>query len=263
MNVEIVVNPLMEHHAVYAAAMREGLRRHGVAVTVRTPDALREADVSIAWGWRLAGPLCGAGSRVLVMERGYIGDRMRWTSLGWNGLNGRATFPAVDNAAHRLAWHFPGVIRPVNMRGEYVLLIGQVEGDAALGDLDVRRWYAETTARAAELFGLPVKFRPHPLGDSKPVTGAETLEGDLAAALDGAALVVTWNSTVGVESVLRGKPTVAMDAGSMALPVADTDLRINVPLGRDAWASRLAWCQWSIEEIRNGYAWDVVRGGAQ
>lgn len=262
MNLDIVVNPMLDHHATYASALADGARRHGVEVRIVDALGAAQADVVACWGWRLGEPLRAAGKRVLVMERGYIGDRMRWTSLGWNGLNGRAMFYPFDDRSRFWRYH-ADQMRPINLRGDYVLLIGQVEGDAALDGVDIRAWYDETARRAAERFRLPVRFRPHPLAADTVVPGVQSIGGDLAHALDGAALVVTWNSTVGVEALLRGKPTVAMDRGSMASTVAVQDLRIELPINREAWAERLAWYQWTLDELRNGYAWDVVRMGAE
>ena len=37
------------------------------------------------------------------MERAYISDRFTWTSLGFDGLNGRAKFPQINDARRPLA----------------------------------------------------------------------------------------------------------------------------------------------------------------
>lgn len=79
--------------------------------------------------------------------------------------------------------------------------------------------------QAADVYGLPVRFRPHPMeqrrrGFLRQVHGCETDRGPLADSLAGATVVVTWNSNTGVDALLAGKPTVAMGEGSMAAPVA-------------------------------------------
>jgi len=73
------------------------------------------------------------GRDVLVMERGYIGDRTHWTSLGWNGLNGRARVPlAPADGGARFERNYSRLMHPYNPAGHYALIIGQVPGDASL-----------------------------------------------------------------------------------------------------------------------------------
>ncbi len=55
-------------------------------------------------------------------------------------------------------------------------------------------------------------------------------------ALAGARAVITFNSNTGVEAVLAGKPTVAIDEGSMAWPVTAHEI-IDYPKE----PNRLTW----------------------
>lgn len=249
----IVARPGAEHQERHAAALAAGLAAHGVRTALTGSVEAAQAQHVACWGWRTGARLRERGHDVLVMERGYIGDRFAWTSLGWNGLNGLAAFERPDDSGARFREHFDGMLKPWNPAGDYVLLIGQVPGDASLRGRDLSGWYAK---QAAIDWRRPVRFRPHPVavqrGIAKPVAGAETMGGPLADALAGAAWVVTYNSNTGVESLLAGKPTHVDDRGSMAWGATN----------REAWAHGLAWCQWSIDEIRSGAAWDVVRKAA-
>ena len=133
-------------HREYRDALVVGLRRHGAL----------SLDAVACWGWRRGQLFKRRRKRVLVLERGYIGDRFYWTSIGLDGLNGRATFPEYpDDGGARFARM--GSLAPWNPDGSYVLLIGQVRGDAALAGRDLDPWYADTAKRAAALYGLPVR----------------------------------------------------------------------------------------------------------
>lgn len=241
--------------------MQAGLARHGVPVERFDGGYIPSADVVCCWGWRNGKVYRASERQVLVAERGYVGDRFAWTSLGWNGLNGRATFPTGDG----LRWekHFAGLIQPWKSGGEYVLLAGQVEGDQSLAGVNIKSWYAEAAA-AMTAYGLPVYFRPHPeavrRGQQTHVKGAPVLRGSLADALSGAAVVVTYNSNTGVDAVLAGVPTVACDRGSMAWDVTGHEIGETVTPDRTEWAHRIAWAQWEMSEIADGTAWDAVRG---
>lgn len=259
----IVAGPSV-HQQEAKNALRCGLLSHGIAVDVHDRCAsvpARQRFVA-CWGWHGGVGLRRLGHEVLVTERGYIGDRFAWTSLGWNGLNGRADAPTPDDPS-RFRQHFGHLMRPWNPTGGYVLLIGQVPGDAALQGRSLLGWYEQSAKQAAALWGLPVRFRPHPQallrGFKEPVKGAPVIEAPLARALEGARAVITWNSNTAVESVLAGKPTIAFDAGSMAYAVAahTIDDRPDEP-DRETWASHIAWRQWTLDEIRSGYALEVV-----
>lgn len=195
---------------------------------------------------------------VLVMERGYIGDRFSWYSLGWNGLNGNATFPDKDEPS-RFREHFS--MRPWKEGGDYVLLIGQVPGDMSIHAVAINHWYRRTAEEAKKALGLPVFFREHPVAVKRHlrvmVPKVEKIGGDLLGAFEGARCVVTYNSNTAVEAVLAGIPSVTADRGSMAWEVTSHDFNLVKP-DREAWASRLAWCQWTLEEMANGTAWEHV-----
>lgn len=256
MKIDIVVAPELAHQIQFANHFKDGLDNfEGVEARIVREGAVIEGDVVVCWGWRLGAQF--AGKPTLIAERGYLGDRMHWTSLGWNGLNGRARVPHRQDRARYLRL-FPKLIQPwKGLRDGYPLIIGQVAGDASLFGLDLATWY-ERQARRFE----GACFRPHPLSiernEVKPVLGARLLRGTLAEALDGAAFVVTWNSNAGVESVLYGIPTIAQDVGSMAYDVASHTTPVDAEPDREAWVANLSWRQWSATEVQSGDAWRHV-----
>ncbi len=249
----------MPHQREHADALCAGLARHGIATEQYPEHVLPPGEIVACWGWRIGEPLRAQGKRVLVMERGYI-DRMRWCSLGWNGLNGRAERHWVTVKGRGSAFY--SRVRPWKPEGRYVLIIGQVSGDAAVKHFVLSEWYAECVRECAR-FGLPIKFRPHPVavsfGQTDRVAGAETIFGDLQQALSGAAAVVTLNSNTGVDALLAGKPTITRDAGSMAWPVAAHDWTIQPEPYRWAWIDALASAQFTLDELRSGLAWEIVK----
>lgn len=240
------------HQGQHRAALEAGLRALGVSDF--------GPRVIVAWGWRQAAEYRRAGWDVLVFERGYIGDRLgRYTSIGWNGLNGHAEWPKYpdDGGARFRACGFS--LAPWKAGGAYTLLCGQVRTDAAVRGTDMQRWYERSAEDARAAYGLPVRFRPHPgeikRGIAQPVRGCETDRGPLADSLAGAAHVITYNSNTATDALLAGCDTVAVDTGSMSYGVSGAT--IGEPCKRDlreAWAHALAWKQWTLEEIASGKA---------
>jgi hypothetical protein len=251
--ITILASPRAPHQVIHATAMAAGLLRHGLRTTIthRAPRTGPD-DTVICWGWRHGQEHHGRGAQVLVMERGYIGDRFNWTSLAWNGLNNRGEFPIVEDSGERFRRYFDGTLKPWNPEGEYTLICGQVPGDMSLQGRDLHKWYEAQAERHS-----PVFFRPHPLAHRretvKAVRGAPFLNGRLEDALERAALVVTWNSNAGVDALLAGKPTHVEDLGGMAYGIDETT--------RERWAHRLAWRQFTLEEMTSGLAWEVANRG--
>lgn len=244
-------------------AMDAGLRRHGIEI-VGAGDAT--ADFAVCWSWRTGKRIRSQGfdRPILVMERGYVGDRMKvWTSLGWDELNGRARFPVAQDNGERFWKHHGHLVREWEIFDGYWLVIGQVIGDTALTMVDFPAWVLDTIDEL-DRQGRDVRFRPHPeavrRGQTISVPDYMRVGGTLADAFSGAACVVTWNSNTGVEAVLAGIPTITMDEGAMAWPV--TSHSISHPLvtpDRNEWFRDMAWTQWTLDEISSGSAWEVVK----
>lgn len=234
----------------------EGLQRRGWQTQMSfTADP---CDLLVCWGVRRQADIARqktVGGEVCILERGYLGDRFAWTSVSFGGgLNGRGEFRGPYGDASRFERHFSHLLRAWRTDPSgYALLIGQVPGDMSIRGVDIGRWYHETHD-ALVVAGWRVLFRPHPLAGRyrQQFAGLSTVEGSLSEALAGAALCVTFNSNTGVEAVLAGVPTLAMDRGSMAWDMAGHAVGQVVTPDRADWARRLAWRQWSLDEIRSG-----------
>lgn len=256
------------HQKAHATAMADGLKRHGIEVSLFRTKPDDDADFIATWGWRTGKMHRAAGREVLVMERGYIGDRFAWTSLGWNGLNGRATWADdSDKSSERFDNHFGHLVKHWRTHGNgYALIVGQVPGDMSLDGVNMGAWYL----RALEVMrarGYEVKFRAHPEAERRGLLAGGVLadlklSGSLEDALSGAAVVVTMNSNTGVDAALAGAPTIACDHGAMAWPVVakGIDAELVTP-DRTDWLRRLAWRQFALEEIASGDAWEHIKSG--
>lgn len=255
MRFSVVANTRAQHQVGHQQALAEGLRKFGVDPVI-TSSAHPSIKYVACWGWRLGAALRQQGHEVLVMERGYLGDRFMWTSLGWNGLNGYAEFPAHPESGRFNQHHKMRPWRETD--GKYVVVMGQVPGDASLRGRNMVPWYESVAVMAADAYGLPVLFRNHPVAAQKghnirPRHTAPAA-GTMEDVLKDAHVVITYNSNSAVDSVLAGVPTVTMDRGSMAWDVTGHNIGELVKPDRAAWAEQLAWKQWTIDEITSGEA---------
>lgn len=243
------------HQQYHARAIEAGLRRHGIEVAYGQWNQPEPGDFSVCWG--IKQPELFKAGPVLVLERGHVGDRLAYASAGWDGLGRRGRYPSATDGGARWRARYGMLMEPWRreISTAYALLLGQVEGDAALYDLDLPGWLQRTTKELVSL-GWEVRFRPHPLGPIAAPPGSRRITGRLLDNLAGAGLCVTFNSTAAVEAVLSGIPVVSTDPGAMSWPVSGHDL--HGPLvrpAREAWAWDLAWTQWTVEELASGEAW--------
>lgn len=238
--------------------LKEGIER--VGDTVEITRRMNDADLHVFWGLRRqhGKTALRAGKRCLVVERAYLGDRMKWRGMGFDGLNGLAEFPTDGVSSERWNRLWRDQVKPWKDGGEYALIMGQCPGDAALYGKDPYQWANEIIPKAREVFG-DVYFRHHPSAAKNKVS-CDVLKGDLGHALDKARVVITYSSNSAVDAVMAGTPAISMHEGSMAWDVTTHDLDSPLYRGdRDEWGRKLAYSQWHPAELKIGEAWKHLR----
>src|SRR5690606_9411713 len=148
------------HQNIRCDALLAGLRAAGIphAYSKGATLPVRTQKVAV-WGWKWGKYWRDQGKDVLVMEMGYIGDRTRYNSLGWNGLNGYAQFAEYPKDGGKRFREHGGVIHPWRGDNEKpVLLLGQVPTDQSLQGENIEEIYN----RWMKKIDRPVVFRQHP-----------------------------------------------------------------------------------------------------
>lgn len=247
----------LTHQIYWGREFGAGLRKHGWEVAILDRNSGREipkCDLLVLWGIRNQDAIKrqkGRGDEVCILERGYIGDRFAWSSVSFGGgLNGRGIYHGPLDDPSRWQKHFSHLMKPWtdNATG-YALIMGQVPGDTAVKNVDLPRFYRQA-ADALTAKWMQTRFRDHPRFHNKP----KPIANDLA----GAKCVVTWNSNSGVDAVLAGVPTITMDIGAMAWDVTGHEFAMPPKPDRTAWANAIAWKQWTLEEMKSGYCWEMI-----
>lgn len=249
-----------KHQCIHAVAMAEGLRRHDIIVELFEDNPPCHFDFLVFWGWRKARIWSERGYKCLIMERGYIGDRFAWTSLGWNGLNGNASFNAAADTGGRFNAYYGDLVEPWRDQSGPAVIMSQVAGDMSLIGIDYYNWLNETYVALKQL-GHDVYLRKHPLTrPTQKFPNIPIMEGTLNGALDNAGFIVTYNSNSGVDSVIRGVPAISLNRGSIAYPVTSHDLTNPIiKPNREQWLIDLSWRQWSLDEIKSGLVWEYIK----
>lgn len=203
------------------------------------------------------GCLAGYSIPLLVLDCGYFQraggpeDETGYNQLGLGGLN---WVPEIEAPSDRFDAHRLALTERVQGRGKFALLLGQVPGDSQhhLSEIRLNAWLAE---RGAELMacGYKLFYRPHPKHtiSSGPLR-AHTIvvrpqDESLAQSLSRVSVVVTYNSTAGIEALMAGIPVVCSPTAHYWLVCG---LQSNEALLRHL--HRLAWTQWTCAELRTG-----------
>lgn len=119
--------------------------------------------------------------------------------------------------------------------GHRVLLCGQTETYSPMY-ATLNDWYQTVNA---------THFRQHPRGTNPTGLPSMTDWADVGR-------VVTLNSSIGVQSVMMGIPTVTMDDGAMAWDVSSHNPEVQKTPDRRRWLRWLSWTQWRHDEIAEG-----------
>lgn len=237
-------------------AVVAGFKKHGDNVVVDTMFN-PSADFMLSWGLNRS-PIqtCIKNKKnFLLLERGYVGDRFRFTSFGINGLNGLADFNTDNVPSDRWDKYFGHIMKPWRPAGGYALIAGQIPFDSALYGLDFWAWVEEMGNLAKKYYDR-VYFRNHPAYKREIKTTLPLEEKGMLPPK----LVITYSSNYAVDSVIRGVPTMSCFPGSMAWDV--TSHSFDEPLfkgDRTEWSHKLAYCQWLNEEFESGEAWEHLR----
>lgn len=235
-------------HECFAA----GFAARGYDVRTAFPPKLQENDVIAVWNrngpqdvW--AGRFEDAGARAVVAENGYIGKG--FYALALHQHNGAGTWPVGD--AQR--WQSFGIkLKPWRKRGRHILVLPQ-RGVGPLGVAMPRGWLKSVTDRLLKVTDRPIKVRPHPGKDKRP------LEPDLADCW----CCVTWASGAGIKALAAGVPVVHELPQWIGAPAASRSLAsIEDPYTGDRLSmfERLAWAQWTLDEIKSGEAFAHILG---
>ena len=262
-------------------ALWEGLKAAGCNPVIRSASSYlqgqveRNLDAVAVCGQRSAEGLitrdyAAKGIPSIILDLGYVrraslGNDAGFFQLSIGHLGWLPTGPCPLDRWRALGVPFPTYVpKP---KTAPVLICGQVEGDASHG-LSVEtlaRHYRALVARYGACGTRPILFKPHPLSDRlKGGYGEDAVVvGDIRAAVEKAGLVVSYGSTAGLDAILAGTPASvvgpAIYAGIASRPGDPGEGVFPSPFALRGFLSRLAYAQWTLEEIASGQAIRFLR----
>lgn len=131
------------------------------------------------------------------------------------------------------------------------------------GQPSPEEWVKQTIATIKKYSSRPIEVRLKP-NRTERVTD-KTIQAALA---DDVHCLVTYNSIAAVEALMEGKPAIVLGPNA-AQTICEQNLRnIDNPFmpdreTTDAFFAHLAYCQFDVHELRNGYAWRTVNESSE
>ena len=229
-------SPTIGWHVDFANKVCDGLRAIGVKHHVTQSRTRVNDGLAILLGTSSFKAV--ENGPYLLVDRCSFGDTNKWVTLVRDG-HGRRGDHRVPHGTPAYRWEWMEDVTGVKLQpwhgGSKRVLCGQTETWSPHYPT-LEDWYATASA---------THFRPHPAG-ANPTGLPETRKWSDAG------LAITLNSSVAVDAVLAGVPTVTMDEGSMAWDVTGHTPDEILKPARLPWLHWLAWTQWSHDEIREG-----------
>lgn len=217
-----------------------GLKKHGYEVKRGLPSQSEPCDLLLTWNRKAdANQAIRYADRVLVIENPSWGDWFpgQWVHMArdLHNTNGKWDYHGperFDNLGATLHdWR--------NSHGPALILAQRGIGSAPVA---MPSGWAESAA--ARYPGS--RIRKHP-GRSKH------LMTPLMVDLIGVSKVITWASAGAIMALIAGIPVISEYPDWLGR-------QDNTDAGRLEMLRRIAWCQWTYDEVRNGFAFEMLLG---
>ena len=240
-------NVLLHSSAYYRKHVySEGLKACGYTIIEKHDHQPNEDDVLLIWNRSknreaIAKRYEQAGAKIFVTENGYVGNTK---ALAMNHHSGAGQWYVGPEDR----WTPLGIeLKPWREKGEEILIVPQ-RSIGAPGVAMPRGWEDRMFLQLKKKTDRPIRIRKHPGKDRL----AKPIEDDF----DNVWAVVTWASGGGIKAIIAGIPVFHQLDNWIGAPAATTVLDIEKPWMGDRMPmlKRLAWAQWTWDEIRSGEA---------
>lgn len=252
-----------------ANAFVAGAKRHGIDAVVRSKAAasVNDADVAVVFGIKGSGVIeqfREAGKRALLIDKGFTRDTGHY-KVCW-GMSPLRYFMRGTRDTRRLN-KLPLDLKPLRSHGENVVYAGSSQKYCTVNRLGDATSYANVIIDAVRAQSQrPIIYRPKPSwAEARPINGTTFSRPprSLQDELHNAHCLITHGSNAAVEAVIAGIPAIVLGDG-VAAPVCRRDLENIEQLffpsenERWQWLSNLSYCQFTLDEMHNGTAWEIL-----
>lgn len=240
------------HYRAYC--FHKGLERLGYRIDPVPAPRPKPEDIFVTWNRNPLNDFHAkrfeeAGCKVIVAENGYFGKDRNGAELFAMAL-GHHNGAGEWSVGGPERWERMNIaVAPWRRGGEEIIVMPQ-RGYGEPGIAMPRNWEVTALKELTFRSRRPIRVRPHP-GKGRP---------DPAPDLTRAHAAVVWASGAGIKAIVAGVPVFyAMPKwiGAMAAKPLSDDLELPFRGDRLPMLQRLAWAQWTAEEVLAGepFAW--------
>lgn len=202
-------------------------------------------------------------------------DVKSWVRLCWNSIFMDEGIHPYDSKSNRwkdlsskfnlkfLDWH----------RGENILINLQVSTDAALNRLNFLgngyvNYILSLIEKIRNKSNRNIIVRLHPLDNRiesiilEKFNDIEISSKSLIDDLNRAWVMITYNSTSSVESIINGTPVISLDPSCVAWEVSGKsidEIENDLFFDRSVWLNKISFMQWHIDELSDPYVWHLLK----
>lgn len=269
----VSVNIIQDNHNARktCGAMAEGIMAVGHKAVIRrdTEDRMDGFDASVFWGFtspcqNLVRACQTKGIPWIFIDLGYWRRELNYYKVCVNSRHPTAYFQKTPRPPDRFA-RLGLEVGEVEIKGDNYILLAGMSGKAAWAwKLENQEYEVKTAAELSKLTTRRIVYRPKPnWAASKAIPGTVyDKTTPLHMALLKTHCVVTHHSNVAIDATLMGIPVLCKyGAASVLYPYELQRVDTIQPLSRAArlqWAADVAYCQWSLHEMRTGVCWRNV-----
>jgi hypothetical protein len=268
---------------------------NGVGAFLDIGQGYSPCDVAVMLGsWKnrdknhhqVRSSIAGNANCFLVIETPLLGRIVDFTKnkhfrIGVNGfLNNSGLFYQGNCPQDRLEQLGINWNGWQNNKDGHIVLMLQLPGDASLRGINIYEWTEYCIKKIRSFSDRKIVIRTHPahniketdefyrfiienliLSKSSNIEISLSKEKSLDDDLKGAYCTITYSSGSGIDSIMKGIPTIAMDPGNFAWNVSSRypneveNLKLAEAGEITQWLSNLAYSQWSVEEMEQGKPW--------
>ena len=262
-------------------AFIESLEKAGEEVQINED---KNSDIVVIWSVLWQGRMIGykriwdecqlKNKPVVVLEVGGI-KRNETFKVGINGVNREADFanqPVDDKRWKKLNIE----LKPWQSTGNTIIICGQHHRSHQWrNNPSMNLWFEQQINEIRKYTNRPILVRPHPrnpigldikkwkdVSYKSPQRDYNTIDDtDFKETLKHTWAVINYSSNPAMTAVFNGIP-VFVSEQSLCYDVGNSSLTdINNPKmpDRQNWANRLAYTEWTTEEIKQGLPWERIK----
>lgn len=248
-------------------AMTEGAKAAGHIVSILRDTDYHEPDhdVAVFWGYvetcqAIMTGYLAVGKPVIYLDLAYWGRGTHYKV----SVNSRHPTAYFQNWVHsdKRRKELGVNIKDFHRSGKHILLAGMGAKAAWAEKLEpVESWERDAVRKLRCFTDRVIYYRPKPSWrNAKPIEGTffSSQDSNLKTVLNNNChAVVAHHSNVAVEGLIMGVPAfvwcgVAEPLSSKALDLIEQPF---YPSDVEQWANDVAYCQWSIPEMKDGTVW--------